>query len=389
MEFSYTDRMTELAGRTRAFIAEHVIPRERDPRRGAHGPDESLREELVELTRAIGLLSPHASPSMGGMGLSHVEKAVVFAEAGYSALGPIALNIQAPDEGNVHLLELIATPEQRERWLRPIAAGYARSCFAMTEPPPGAGSDPSMLQTTWIPDGDSYVLNGAKWFVTGALGASFAIVMAKGPDDAATMFLVGMDRAGMKVDRLMESMDSCFAGGHGVLTLHNVRVPAQDVLGEVGKGFQYAQHRLAPARLTHCMRWIGQARRTHDIAVQYALSRRAFGKLLRDHEGVGFMLADNQMDLQSAWLTTLHTAWTLDQGSQGLAESSACKVQVSEAVWRVIDRCVQILGGQGVTEESAVMQIFKDIRSFRIYDGPNEVHRWAIARRIAPFATPD
>ncbi len=382
MDFSLSPRLLDLQARTRQFIAEEVIPFENDTRQTPHGPEESLRNDLVALARKAGLLTPHASVELGGLGLTHIEKAIVFEEAGYSALGPVALNVHAPDEGNIHLMEMVATTAQKTRWLQPLVAGHTRSCFAMTEPAPGAGADPSMLLTTAVKDGDDYIINGTKWFITGAEGAHFTIIMAKMEDGSATMFLSDMNREGVRLERLMDSLDSCFTGGHGVLHFENLRIPATDVLGEIGKGFRYAQVRLAPARLTHCMRWLGQARRAHDIALAYARKRQAFGKTLGQHEGVGFMLADNEMDLQSARLSIWHSAWTLDQGSKGSIESSMSKVLVSEAVWRIVDRCVQILGGQGVTGETEVMRIFKDIRAFRIYDGPSEVHRWSIAKKI-------
>lgn len=382
MDFSLSPELLELQQRTRRFIAEKIIPLEKDARQSSHGPDESLRQELVGLARDAGLLTPHASPEMGGLGLSHVQKAVVFEEAGYSWLGPTALNIHAPDEGNIHLMEEVATPDQKERWLRPQVQGLIRSCFAMTEPAPGAGADPSMLNTTAVRDGSDYIINGRKWFITGADGASYVIIMARMEDGSATMFLSDMNREGIALERSMEAMDRCFTGGHGVLRFENLRIPATDVLGEVGKGFRYAQVRLAPARLTHCMRWLGQARRAHDIATEYASRRQAFGQPLASHEGVGYMLADNDMDIQTSRLHIWHTAWLLDQGNKCNFESSRAKVVCSEAEWRVVDRCVQILGGQGVTGEKEVMQIFTDMRAFRIYDGPSEVHRWSMARKI-------
>jgi acyl-CoA dehydrogenase len=386
MDFDLPPEIRELRDRTRRFIAEQVIPLENDPREGPHGPSEELRQELVGRARAAGLLTPHASVELGGLGLSHVAKAVVFEEAGYSRLGPTAMNIHAPDEGNIHLMEMVATEAQKERWLRPQVAGRTRSCFAMTEPAPGAGADPSMLTTTAVRQGDDYVINGTKWFITGAEGADYGIVMARMEDGSATMFLTDMDRPGIRLERSMDAMDSCFTGGHGVLVFDNLRVPAADVLGEVGQGFRYAQVRLAPARLTHCMRWLGQARRAHEIALEYASRRRAFGKTLAEHEGVGFMLADNDIDLQTARLHIWHTAWLLDQGQKGAFESSRAKVVCSEAEWRVVDRCVQILGGQGVTAETPVMRIFMDMRAFRVYDGPSEVHRWSMARKIVHVA---
>lgn len=382
MDFSIPAELLELQAKTRQFIADQIIPMEKDHRQTSHGPTEELRKELVAKARAAGLLTPHASKELGGLGLSHIEKAIVFEEAGYSTLGPTALNIHAPDEGNIHLMEEVATPAQKERWLRPQVAGLIRSCFAMTEPSPGAGADPSMLATTAVKDGDDYVINGTKWFITGAEGSSYAIIMARMEDGSATMFLSDMDREGINIVRQMDAMDSCFTGGHGVIEFKNLRVPAKDVLGEIGKGFRYAQIRLAPARLTHCMRWLGQARRAHDIATDYARKREAFGKPLGEHEGVGYMLADNDIDIQTARLHILHTAWLLDQGQKANFESSRAKVACSEAEWRVVDRCVQILGGQGVTAETIVMRIFMDMRAFRIYDGPSEVHRWSMARKI-------
>lgn len=382
MNFSLSPTLLELQQRTRRFIAECVMPYERDPRQSAHGPTEELRQELIAKAREAGLLTPHASLELGGLGLSHLEKAILFEAAGYSPLGPVALNIHAPDEGNIHLMEVTATAAQKQRWLRPLVSGNTRSCFAMTEPPPGAGADPSMLQTTAVKDDDDYIINGTKWFITGAAGAAFAIIMAKMEDGSATMFLADMNRPGIRLERLMDSLDSCFTGGHGVLHFENLRVPAADVLGEVGKGFRYAQVRLAPARLTHCMRWLGQAQRAHDVALEYARKRQAFGKALGEHEGVGFMLADSEMDLHAARLSIWYVAWVLDQGHNGNLESSMSKVTVSEAVWRIVDRSVQILGGQGVTDETIVARIFRDTRAFRIYDGPSEVHRWSIAKKI-------
>jgi len=386
MDFTLSNKQRELQQRTRVFIQEQIIPMESDPRHGSHGPEESLRNDLVALARQAGLLTPHASLEMGGLGLTHLEKAVVFEEAGYSRLGPTAMNIHAPDEGNIHLMEVVASDAQKERWLRPQVLGHTRSCFAMTEPPPGAGSDPTLLNTTAVKDGNHYVINGTKWYITGAYGATYVIIMAKLEDGSATMFLSDMDAPGIKLERQMDAMDNCFTGGHAVLTFENLRVPADQVLGELGKGFRYAQIRLAPARLTHCMRWLGQARRAHDIATEYACTRVAFGKPLAEHEGVGFMLADNDIDMQSSRLHILHTAWLLDQGENGNFESSRAKVACSEAQWRVADRCVQILGGQGVTGEREVMRIFLDMRAFRVYDGPSEVHRWSMARKIMKAA---
>lgn len=383
MDFSLSPLQQELQERTRRFIAEEVIPLEKDPRQDHHGPHEALRDELVARAKRAGLLTPHASKEHGGLGLSHVDKAIVFEEAGYSPLGPVALNIHAPDEGNVHLMEVVATAAQKTRWLQPLIDGNVRSCFCMTEPPPGAGSDPSMMQTLAVRDGEDYVITGTKWFITGATGAGFAIIMARMEDGSATMFLADMARKEIVIERQIDALDSCFTGGHGVVRFDGLRVPATDVLGELGQGFRYAQIRLAPARLTHCMRWLGQARRAHDVASEYAKTRQAFGQPLVEHEGVGFMLADNEMDLHSARLAIWHCAWVLDQGEKGRHESSVAKVLCSEAEWRVVDRSVQILGASGVSDETIVARIFRDMRAFRVYDGPSEVHRWSMAKTIA------
>ena len=382
MDFSIPPDLADLQERTRAFIRDKVIPLEGDARQERHGPTDELRLELNALARDAGLLAPHVAKEYGGLGLGHVGRAIVFEEAGYSLLGPLAMNLSAPDEGNMHLMEVVATPAQKERWLRPLATGAIRSCFCMTEPPPGAGSDPAALLTTATRDGGDYIIHGTKWFTTGAVGAGFAIIMAKGEDGRATMFLADMDQPGIRIARVMDTLDQGFAGGHAVVEIEGLRVPAADVLGAAGEGFRYAQVRLAPARLTHCMRWLGAARRAQDIAVAYAAKREAFGKPIAQHEGIGFMLADNDMDIRTSRLTIWHTAWLLDQGERAGTESSIAKVVCSEAIWRVADRCVQILGGIGVTSETLVERIFREVRGFRIYDGASEVHRWSLAQKI-------
>ncbi len=386
MDFSLSLELAALRDRTREFIREEVIPFERDPRRTAHGPTDELRRELNARARAAGLLAPHVEQDLGGLGLGHVGRAIVFEEAGYSMLGPVALHCAAPDEGNMHLMALVATPAQRKRWLEPLAAAQTRSCFCMTEPAPGAGADPAGLNTVATLEGDEFVLNGRKWLITGAEGAAFAIIMARtivdGEDVGATMFLTDLPADGFRIERLLDSMDSSFTGGHAEVVLENLRIPRDDVLGEVGAGFRNAQVRLVPARLTHCMRWLGAARRAHDIATRHASERQAFGQPILRHEGVGFMLADNEIDLHTARLAIWHTAWMLDQGERASRESSMVKVHCSEAYWRIVDRSMQVLGGLGVTDDTEVQRIFRDVRAFRIYDGPSEVHRWSVARRL-------
>ncbi len=376
-------RETDLAARVDAFVREVVIPYENDPRIDHHGPTDALAHELKDKARAAGLLSPHVGEAYGGLGLNHREIATVFRAAGYSTLGPIALNIMAPDEGNMALLEKVASEAQKDHFLRPLAAGKTRSAFFMTEPDGGAGSDPSMMQTTARQDGNHWVINGRKAFITGADGAAFGIIMAK-TEEGATLFLADMPDPAIVTERVLDTIDRTMPGGHAVMQLNDLRVSADQVLGEVGQGFKYAQVRLAPARLTHCMRWWGAAKRAHDIAVAYACKRHAFGKPLIDHEGVGFMLADNEIDLKQAELMIDWCAWVLDNAGHGAGgpESSIAKVAVSEGLYRIADRCVQVLGGIGVSDDTPVHQIFRDIRAFRIYDGPSEVHRWSIAKRI-------
>jgi acyl-CoA dehydrogenase len=391
MDFTIPDEFVELRERTERFVREEILPREKDKRQTAHGPTEEFRRELVALARAAGLLAPHVGREWGGLGLDHRGKAIVFEAAGYAPLATIAMNIFAPDEANMHLLEAVADEPQKEEWLRPLASGAIRSCFMMTEPAPGAGADPSMLLTTARRadghNGGDFVIDGTKWLITGAVGAKLAIIMARNESDAlgpagATMFLSPMDAPGIHIERVLDTLDQYMAGGHAVVRLDGLRVPESAVLGRVGEGFRYAQARLAPARLTHCMRWLGAARRAHDIATDYARHRTAFGKPLGEHEGVGFMLADNEMDLHTCRLVIWHTAWVLDQGQRGSRESSMAKVICSEAIWRVVDRSMQILGGLGVTDDTIVAKIFREVRAFRIYDGPSEVHRWSIAQRV-------
>ena len=387
INFSLSAEHEELRQRTADFIRAEVMPLEGDSRQDAEGPTDALRADLMDKARTAGLLAPHVGEAYGGLGLDHVGKAIVFEEAGYSTLGPHALNISAPDEGNMHMLEVVATEAQKEKYLRPLAAGQVRSAFSMTEPDGGAGSDPTMLKTAAREDGEGYLINGRKWLVTGVDGAAYHIVMArtfdtKGEDVGATMFLADADLLGIETVRVLETMDTNLTGGHAVVDYKNLRVGREDVLGEIGRGFRYAQVRLAPARLTHCMRWLGAARRAHDIAVDYARGRHAFGKPIGEHEGIGFQLADNEMEMHLSRLAIWHAAWVLDQGERGGTESSMAKVICSEALGRVVDRSVQTLGGTGITGDTVVQKIYKDIRAFRIYDGPSEVHRWALARRI-------
>jgi len=379
-DFQRSPRELDLEQRTREFIRDVVMPCETDPRFHGEIPDE-LIQDLRRKARDAGLLAPQVAPEWGGHGLDHRETATVFRAAGYSLLGPLAMNCMAPDEGNMFLLERVASAAQKEQFLKPLAAGLCRSAFLMTEPDGGAGSDPSMLTTTATPDGDDWLISGRKWFITGAVGAAFGIVMAR-TGNQATMFLLPLPAPGLTIERVMGSVDHTMPGGHSVVRLDRVRVPRSMVLGELHEGFRYAQVRLAPARLTHCMRWWGAAQRAHHIAARYAQGRTAFGKPLLEHEGVGFALARNEIDLKQTELMIDWAAWTLDQGQRGSSESSMTKYACAETLFQVVDRCVQVLGGSGIVDETPVSKIWREIRGFRVYDGPSEVHLYSLARKL-------
>ena len=377
-----SERTAEIAAKVESFVREVVTAYERDPRRDHHDcPTDELVTELRDKARAAGVLTPHILSD--GTHLNQRETAIVLARTGLSPLGPLACNTAAPDEGNMYLLGKVGSPEIKERFLKPLVEGQTRSAFFMTEPAleGGAGSDPSMMQTTCHQDGNHWVINGRKAFITGADGAGVGIVMAKSKDGAC-MFLVDLPDPAIRIDHIPNTIDSSMPGGHAVLTIDNLRVPADQMLGNSGEGFQYAQVRLSPARLSHCMRWLGACNRANEIATGYANRRMAFGKTLIDHEGVGFMLAENLIDLKQAELMIDWCADVLDTGSLGTAESSMTKVAVSEALMRVADRCVQVMGGSGVTNDTIVEQVYREIRAFRIYDGPTEVHKWSLAKKI-------
>jgi acyl-CoA dehydrogenase len=379
---SVSQRATEIADRVEAFVREVVVPYEQDPRRDHHGaPTDELVAELKEKAHAAGVLTPHILPD--GSHLTQRETAVVLIRSGLSPLGPLACNTNAPDEGNMYLLGKVGSPELQERFLKPMVEGRARSAFFMTEPAEwgGAGSDPSMMKTTCRLDGNHWVIDGRKTFITGAKGAKVGIIMAKA-EQGACMFLIDLPDPAIIYEHIPNTIDNSMPGGHATLRIENLRVPASQMLGEAGEGFKYAQVRLSPARLSHCMRWLGACIRAQEIATDYANRRKAFGKALIDHEGVGFMLAENMIELKQCELMIDWCASVLDTGSLGTVESSMAKVAVSEALMRIADRCVQVMGGTGVTDKTIVEQVFREIRAFRIYDGPTEVHKWSLAKKI-------
>jgi acyl-CoA dehydrogenase len=380
-EYTMTPQGREIAAKVEKFVREVIVPFERDPRWTPHGPNPEMLDDMRARARGAGVLTPHIPRELGH--LSHRDTSIILRAAGLSPLGPVALNCAAPDEGNMFLLGKVATPEQKARFLEPLLEGRVRSAFMMTEPAEdnGAGSDPSMLRTSAEPDGEHWVINGRKCFSSGLLGAKVGIVMAK-TAGGATMFLVDLPNPAIQIERVPDTLDSTLPGAHPTSRIENLRVHRGAILGEVGEGFKYAQVRLAPARLTHCMRWLGACIRAQEIASEYAVKRRGFGTLLIDHEGVGFKLAENRIAIQQCTLMIDWCAGILDGGASGTTESSMAKVAVSEALFRIADNCVQIMGGTGVTRDTIVEQVFREVRAFRIYDGPTEVHLWSLAKRI-------
>lgn len=386
---AYPGAVEDLRQRTRAFIRNTVIPAE--PRPG-QALNLAVRRELQAAARDAGVFAPHVPVEFGGQGLAVEHWSPVFQEAGYSPIGPAVLNAMAPDEGNMHMLNLIGNTAQKRQFLAPLAAGEISSCFAMTEPHPGAGSDPDALNTTAVRDGSGWLITGHKRFTSGATFASFAIVMARtvadtdgGPAPAgATMFLVPMDTPGVRIGAPIHTVDRYLPGGHPNVHFDGVRVPGSAVLGETGLGFKYAQVRLGPARLTHCMRWLGLARRAMDIMLDRANTREIFGSHLSQLGIAQELIAQSVIDIETSDAIIAKCAALLAADPKaGSALSSVAKVHVSEAVYRVIDRAVQLCGGDGVSDGLPLAQYLNEVRPFRIYDGSTETHKWAIARRAA------
>jgi acyl-CoA dehydrogenase len=377
----HSEALIGLRDRLRDFVEHEAIPREHADL--AHDVEklDQVARLLREKAKAAGLYAPQLPASHGGLGLSWKERAVILEEAGRSFLGPLAINCAPPDQPNMINLMLHGTKDQRARYLEPLIRGDIRSCFAMTEPAPGAGSDPSMLKTTARRTAGGWVIDGRKWFISGAVGAAFAIVLAQ-TDAGATMFIVEAGNPGYRVLRNIASIDGFQIGGHGEIELAGCQVGDDAVLGEIGKGFAYAQQRLEPARISHCMRFIGRASRAMSIAQNYANTRTSFGSPLSDLQQIQAMVADSHIDLHAARLMTWHAAAKMDAGESVKHESAMTKVFVSEAVCRVADRAAQIMGALGMSEDTPVSLILRELRPFRIYDGASELHRATLARRI-------
>lgn len=392
LDFTIPADLRDVLDRVRAFVDEEVLPAEAE----VVDPEDlagawPIIERLRDGARERGIYTPHLPERFGGLGIGVLGMSLINEICGVSMLASLAINAMAPDEGNMHTLLMAGTEEQLETWLRPLAEGRIRSCFAMTEPDV-ASSDPTNLQTTAVRDGDEWVLNGTKWCISGGDGAGIAIVVAKtGTDDAAghrnySLILVPTDTPGWRVARDPEFMGAHYVGGHPVIELDNVRVPASNLLGNEGEGFVIAQKRLAGGRLAHAMRWIGASQRVLDLAAERLISRTAFGKELAEQQALQFMIADSAMDLYASRLMVLHTAWKVEHGMPHRQEVAMTKTFVSEAFGRIADRAVQIHGAAGIAKDLPVARIYEDARSARIYDGASEVHRMVIARTCLQLA---
>lgn len=375
------DGLVALRERVRQFVDQACIPLESNDLSHDVAALDRVLASLRPQAQAAGLYLPQLPPSLGGLGLSWVERAVVLEEAGRSFLAPGAMNCAPPDQPNMISLMRHGTPGQKERYLFPLAQGKVRSCFAMTEPQPGAGSDPSMLKTFATRTSKGWSITGHKWFITGASGASFAIVLAM-TDDGPTQFIVETRNPGYQLLRTIDAMDPYAIGGHGELLLQDCCVGADAVLGEVGQGLRDAQVRLEPARLSHCMRFIGRARRALEIAQDYVNQRSSFGAQLSDLQQIQAMVADSHMDLHASRLMTLDCASRMDAGQSVKTESAMTKIFVSEAVNRVADRAAQMMGALGMSDDTVVSLIVRELRPFRIYDGASELHRATLGRRF-------
>jgi acyl-CoA dehydrogenase len=394
IDFTVPAELQSLLERVKDYISQDVLPAEAE----IADPEDVLGswevvERLRDRARERGIFTPHLPEEYGGLGVGVLGMALISQEVGAAPLAALGMNCMAPDEGNMHTLLLAGSEEQKERWLRPLAEGRIRSCFAMTEPDV-ASSDPTNLETTAVrsEDGSEWILNGRKWCITGAIGAAFSIVVAKTGDNSAaghrnySLILVPTDTPGWTVERDPEWMGSHSPGGHPIIAIEDVRVPVANLLGGEGEGFVIAQKRLAGGRLAHAMRWIGMSQRALDLATARLLQRKSFGKELARHQMLQAMIADSAIDLYASRLMVLHTAWKLEHGLPHRQEVAMTKTYVSEAFGRIADRAVQIHGAAGIALDLPVGRIYQDARAARIYDGASEVHRMTIARELLKLA---
>ncbi|MBI2914076.1 MAG: acyl-CoA dehydrogenase family protein [Chloroflexi bacterium] len=387
IDFNLAPDVEEVRQRVRKFMDEEVRPTEEKLRQNEADRNAYVREivRLRQRAKELELWNPHLPPEWGGMGLGPVGMAFVSAEAGRTGIGPFAINAQAPDEGNMHTLLHWGTPEQKEKYLRPLAEGVCRSCFSMTEPEV-AGSDPTLLQTTAVRDGDEWVLNGHKWFSSGAHGARFAIVIACTDPDADppqarnSAFIVDTPSEGWEIGRDVETMAG--QGNHPEIRITTVRVPADHLLGGRGDGHRLGQYRLGPARLAHCMRWIGQAEVALEMLVDRALKRYAHGSYLAEKQAIQWMMAESAMELYTGKLMVIHAAYKIQNKLPFRQEVSMAKVHVAQSLWRIIDRAIQVHGALGITKDMPLEAMMRGARFARLADGADEVHMQTIARNV-------
>jgi len=387
MDFTLPPEIEDVRVRTRAFVAEHVMPLEADPSNfDAH---ENIRLDALEPVRAkakaAGLWAPQAPKDYGGMGLPIVGWAAMYEEANRSIFGPVALNCAAPDDGNMNLLAKAGTPEQKDKWLRPIVEGKVRSSFVMTEPHPGSGSDPSMMLTRAEAKNDRYIIHGRKWFITGAAEAAHFILIARTSDDVRrglTAFLFHKDQPGWRIVRRIPIMGPEEHGGHCELEFDGLEIPAENVLMQVGDGLRATQIRLGPARLTHCMRWLGLAKRCMEIAQDYVEQREGFGIKLADRESVQIKLGEVAKEISIGRLLVMHAAWLLDAGSRARKEVSMAKVQVADTLHLASDVAIQLNGARGYSKDTVLEWIYRYARQARLVDGASEVHAMVLARSM-------
>jgi len=385
LDFSLSPEIEALQKRIRDFVAAEILPLESDP--ATYDDHENIRPDLLEPLRvkakAAGLWAPQMPEARGGLGLSVAAMAVCYEEMGRSIFGPLVFNCAAPDDGNMMVLEKIASEAQKARWLQPIVDGEVRSAFAMTEPAPGAGSDPSLMRTRAERQGDSWRVTGDKWFITGAGVAEHFILIAKTSEDArkgTTAFLVHRDQPGFEIGRRIPIMGPEEHGGHREIHIDGLEIPDQDRLLEVGDGLKVAQIRLGTARLTHCMRWLGMAKRALEIAAPYLAERESFGMKLGEHEGVQWMLGEAAMAIEIGRLLTMKAAVKLDQGDFARSEVSMAKVQVAETLHKAIDTSIQLLGARGYSKDTPLEWMYRYARQARLVDGASEIHKMVLAR---------
>jgi acyl-CoA dehydrogenase len=385
MDFTLSPEIENLRVRTRAFVEEHVLPLEADPKN--FDTHENIRRAVLapvqEKARKAGLWAPQAPPEYGGMGLPMVAWAVMYEEANRSIFGPLAFNCSAPDDGNMNLLARAGTPEQKETWLKPIVAGTVRSSFAMTEPAPGGGSDPAMIRTRAEKKGDKWIVTGHKWFITGAGEATHFILIARTSDDprkGLTAFLYHRDQPGWRIVRRIPIMGPEEHGGHCELEFAGLEIPEENVLLDVGDGLKVTQIRLGPARLTHCMRWLGLAKRCMEIAQEYVAQREGFGIRLADRESVQIKLGQVAQQIQIGRLLVMHAAWKLDQGDRARKEVSMAKVHVADTLHNAADVAIQLNGARGYSKDTILEWIYRYARAARLVDGASEVHNMVLAR---------